>query len=73
MNNYTLAWKADTTNPYFYYQICTLADAYYKDPKTKLGYYEHFLERYPELVPYLKERAKNRITELKEEIHFAGE
>ena len=72
MDYYTLAWEEDTTNPYFYYQICTLADAYYEDPKTKLGYYERLLEYHPELVPYLKERAKIRITELKEEIHFAA-
>ncbi|NJB36321.1 hypothetical protein [Croceivirga sp. JEA036] len=69
MNYYT----EDTTNPYFYYQICTLADTYYKDPKTKLSYYERFLELHPEALPFITERARIRITELKEEIHLAGE
>lgn len=72
MDLYVKAWEENKDNYYNYYQVCVLADEYYKDPKTRLNYYEKLLEMYPDIVPWLKERVKNRITEIKEEIHFAG-
>ncbi|WP_187289883.1 tetratricopeptide repeat protein [Flagellimonas ruestringensis] len=72
MDYYVKAWEENKDNFYNYYQVCVLADEYYKDPETRLGYYEKLLEMYPEMVSFLKERAKNRITEIKEEIHFAS-
>ncbi|MCR9226662.1 MAG: tetratricopeptide repeat protein [Flavobacteriaceae bacterium] len=72
MDHYVKAWEENKDNYYNYYQICILADEYYKDPKTRLNYYEKLLEMYPDLVPWLKERVQNRISEIKEEIHFAS-
>nr|WP_292966599.1 tetratricopeptide repeat protein [Muricauda sp. UBA7809] len=72
MEYYVKAWEENKDNYYNYYQVCVLADEYYKDSKTRLNYYEKLLEMYPNLVPFLKERAQNRISEIKEEIHFAG-
>lgn len=69
---YTKAWEENKDNPYNYYQVCILADEYYKDPKTKLGYYERLLEMYPDLAPFIAERVQKRISEIKEEIHYAG-
>ncbi|MDF0707613.1 tetratricopeptide repeat protein [Flagellimonas okinawensis] len=72
MDYYVKAWEENKDNYYNYYQVCVLADEYYKDPKTGLNYYEKLLEMYPDLVPWLKERVTNRISEIKEEIHFAS-
>jgi tetratricopeptide (TPR) repeat protein len=72
MDYYVKAWEENKDNYLNYYQVCTLADEYYKDPKTRLSYYENLLDMYPDLVPYIKERVKKRVSELKEEIHFAG-
>ena len=72
LDYYVKAWEENKDNYYNYYQICILADEYYKDPKTSLNYYEKLLDMYPDIVPWLKERVQNRISEIKEEIHFAG-
>lgn len=72
LDNYTKAWEENKENPYNYYQVCILADEYYKDPKTRLGYYEKLVEMYPGLMPFMKERVQKRISEIKEEIHYAS-
>ncbi|WP_421803821.1 tetratricopeptide repeat protein [Flagellimonas sp.] len=72
MDYYVKAWEENKEDYYNYYQVCVLADEYYKDPKTRLNYYEKLLKMYPDLVPWLEERVKNRISELKEEIHFGS-
>ena len=72
MDYYVKAWEENKEDYYNYYQVCVLADEYYKDPKTRLNYYEKLLEMYPDLVPWLEERVKNRISELREEIHFGS-
>lgn len=69
---YTKAWEENKDNPYNYYQVCILADEYYKDTKTKLGYYERLLGMYPDMAPFIAERVQKRISEIKEEIHYAG-
>ncbi|MEE1962080.1 tetratricopeptide repeat protein [Allomuricauda taeanensis] len=69
---YAKAWEENKDNPYNYYQVCILADEYYRDPKTKLGYYERLLEMYPDLAPFIAERVQKRISEIREEIHYAG-
>ncbi|MEO0572780.1 MAG: tetratricopeptide repeat protein, partial [Bacteroidota bacterium] len=71
LDYYTKAWKEDTTNQFNYWQVCVMADEYYKDPATKLGHYEKLLTNYNNLLPFLKERAQKRVSELKEEIHFS--
>lgn len=70
LDYYTIAWKENPENHLAYWQVCILADAYYKDPETKLRYYERLVANYKNLAPYLKERADKRIKELKTEIHF---
>ncbi|WP_228236888.1 tetratricopeptide repeat protein [Allomuricauda sp. M10] len=72
LDYYKKAWEENKDNPYNYYQFCILADEYYKDPKTKLQYYESLLEMYPKLSPFIKERVIKRVSEIKEEIHYAG-
>lgn len=69
---YVKAWEENKDNYYNYYQVCVLADEYYKDSKTRLNYYETLLDMYPDVVPWLKERVQNRISEIKQEIHYAG-
>ena len=73
LDYYTKAWEEDKVNQFNYWQVCVLADEYYKDPKVKLGYYERLLLDFEKLMPFLEERAKKRIKELKEEIHFKAE
>lgn len=58
----------DYTN---YYEVCVLADEYYKDPETKLRYFEEFEKRYPRVPAYFQHYIHKRISELKEEIHYA--
>ncbi len=70
LDYYTKAWEEQKTNQLNYWQVCILADEYYKDPKIKLRHYEKLLSDFDNLLPFLKERAQNRVTELKEEIHF---
>ncbi|WP_420602963.1 tetratricopeptide repeat protein [Flagellimonas sp.] len=71
LDNYTKAWEENKTNYFSYYQVCVLADEYYKDPQTKLRYYEKLLNDFKNVMPFIKERAEKRVSELKEEIHFA--
>ncbi|MFD2588533.1 tetratricopeptide repeat protein [Croceitalea marina] len=73
LDYYTKAWEEDKVNQFNYWQVCILADEYYKDPKIKLRHYEKLLSDFDNVYPFLKERAKKRITELKEEIHFNSE
>ncbi|MEP2279356.1 tetratricopeptide repeat protein [Maribacter sp.] len=65
------AHKEDTSDARVYYNIATTYDQFGTDLKKKLGYYENFLKDYPNQHPYYNETAKKRISELKEEIHFA--
>ena len=73
LDYYTKAWEEDRLNQLNYWQVCVLADEYYKDPKIKLRNYEKLLSDFERLYPFLKERAQKRIKELKEEIHFNAE
>lgn len=68
---YTKAWEENKSNMLHYWQVCIVADEFYKDPMTKKKYYENLISQYKNLPPFLKERAEKRIRELKEEIHFA--
>lgn len=72
MDYYKKAWEENKENPYNYYQVCVLADEYFKDSKTRLSYFEKLLQMYPNLPPFLKERVRKRVSEIKEEIHYAG-
>jgi len=67
---YKKAWEENTANYLNHWQVCVIADDYFKDPETKLRYYEKLVSSHEQLAPFLKERAEKRILELKEEIHF---
>jgi len=64
------AHKEDPSDARIYYNIATTYDQFGTDLKKKLGYYENFLNDYPNEHPYYYETTKKRISELKEEIHF---
>lgn len=70
---YTKAWKENPEDQLAFWQVCVMADEYYKDPESKLKNYEKLLSDYDNLFPFLKERAQKRVKELKEELHFAKE
>ncbi|NER12787.1 tetratricopeptide repeat protein [Leptobacterium flavescens] len=70
---YKLAHKEEPENFLTYYQVCFLADHYYKDSATKLRYYESFLEKYKETESPFHNYVEKRISELKAEIHLAQE
>jgi len=71
LNYYKFAYKEAPLDDMIYFNICTVADQYYKDPKTKLDYYETFIKKFGKNRPYASKIATKRIKELKEEIHFA--
>lgn len=68
---YKLAHEETPENIIYFYQVCFVADRYYKDPKVKLNYYEQLLEKYQGQKGYFIEFSQRRISELKEEIHLA--
>ncbi len=68
---YKMAHKEDPTNIINYYQLCVMADQYYMDPKIRLKYYEDLIKLFGTKQQYFSEFAAKRISELKEEIHFA--
>ncbi len=68
MEYYKKAFEEDTENYMHYYQICTLADQLYKDPKIKLQYYERFIAQFGMDQPYLSQTVAKRISQLKQEI-----
>lgn len=69
---YKLAHEENPLEVLYYYQICFIADQYYKDPKVKLNYYERLLTNYGGKRDYYTDFAKRRISELKEEIHYTS-
>ncbi len=73
LSYYRLAYKEDETDHRAYYQICTVADQYYEDPKAKLELYEGFIKKFGDKKTYLSDFVKKRISELKQEIHMAQE
>ncbi len=68
---YQKAWEENTANYLNYWQVCVVADDYYKSPETKLRYYEKLVNDFERLAPFLRERAEKRISELKEELHYS--
>jgi len=73
LDYYTKAWEENKGNSFTYYQVCVLADEYYKDPKTRLNYYQRLLTDFEQVPPFLLERVKKRMGEIREEIHFDGD
>ncbi len=71
LDYYKLAHKEAPSDEMVYFNICTLADQFYKDPKLKLEYYESFIKKFGANTPYASKIAAKRVQELKEEIHFA--
>jgi len=67
---YKLASEEAPSNEMLYFNVCTIADQYYKDPESKLDYYENFIKRFGKKMPYASKMASKRIKELKEVIHF---
>jgi tetratricopeptide (TPR) repeat protein len=68
---YKLAHEENPADIIYFYQVCFVADQFYKDPKVKLNYYEQLLEKYSGQRAYFIEFSQRRISELKEEMHFA--
>lgn len=68
---YKLAFKEDPSVYRNYYQICAMVDQTSKDPEGKLLYYENFIKKFGGDKPYMSDIVLKRISELKEEIHFA--
>ncbi|WP_430908166.1 tetratricopeptide repeat protein [Maribacter sp. 2-571] len=69
---YQKAYAEDTTNETAYFQICTVADQYYKDPEIRLGYYRNFQKKFGTKTSYASSMVERRSRELKEEIHFGA-
>ncbi len=66
--------KAISENPkneWAYYYLAVAADNYYKDKKTVLQYYKNYLMFFGE-TGKLRLRVKQRISDLKKEIHLKG-
>jgi tetratricopeptide (TPR) repeat protein len=68
-----LAVKEDPNDGMLYFRLCTLIDRYYKDTDLKLQHFESYIARFGTEVSYFSVMAKKRISELKEEIHYAKE
>ncbi|QCX01306.1 tetratricopeptide repeat protein [Aggregatimonas sangjinii] len=68
---YKMAYEEDMTNEMAYFQVCTVADQLYQDPKVRLAYYEEFEKKFKKKHPFFTETVEKRIRELQEEIHFA--
>jgi tetratricopeptide (TPR) repeat protein len=68
-----LAVKEDPNDGMLYFRLCTLIDRYYKDPDLKLQHFESYIARFGTEVSYFSVMVKKRISELKEEIHYAKE
>ena len=71
LDYYIKAWQENPGNQFSYWQVCIIADEYYKDPQIKINHYQKLQTDFEELMPFLKERAKKRVIELKEELHFS--
>ncbi len=67
---YKQAYKETPSDELLYFNICTVSDQLYKDPKTKLEYYGNFIKKFGTKIPYASKMAAKRVKELKEEIHF---
>ncbi|SHJ73299.1 Tetratricopeptide repeat-containing protein [Maribacter aquivivus] len=70
---FEMAHQEDKSDARIYYNIATTYDQFGSNLQKKLGYYENFLKHYPNEHPFYYETARKRISELKEEIHFAKE
>lgn len=68
---YKLAYEEDPLNYRNYYQICAVSDQTFKDPQSKLNCYESFIKKFGRDKPYISDVVLKRISELKEEVHFA--
>ncbi len=68
--------KALEENPYnerAMYERAVAADSYFKDLKTRLTYYQAYLDRFKELgSPNLLLLARRRVKDIKEEIHMGS-
>ena len=70
---YKLAHIEDPTDPRLYYQMCAMIDQSSDDPKIKLEYYQNFKKKFGGKQRFFSELVAKRISELKEEIHLAGD
>ena len=70
---YWLAYNENTSNYANYFQICFIADQYYKESDKKLKYYENFIEKFGIGKSGFSEHALRRISEIKAEMHFSKE
>lgn len=70
---YLMAHDESPEDSNLYYNVCTVNDQLSDDPKKKLDYYENFILKYGKERPYISDMVARRISELKEQIHFAKE
>lgn len=73
LSYYKKSHEEEPGEPRHYYHICTLYDQLAEDPKEKLNYYENFIKFYGGKQPYISDMVSKRISELRQEIHFAQE
>ncbi|MBU2527321.1 MAG: tetratricopeptide repeat protein [Bacteroidetes bacterium] len=60
-------------DPTVYFQVCILANFYYKDPQTKLNYFKAFLNKYGDRKTGFEDFVQSRISALNAEIHLSKE
>ncbi|MCM5662260.1 tetratricopeptide repeat protein [Galbibacter mesophilus] len=70
INYYQQAYDQDPKNYYALFNVCRESDNYYKDKNYVLNLYKNYVDVFPDNL-YTK-LAKNRISELKKEIHLAA-
>lgn len=70
MNNLRKALVNNPNNEMALYYLAVASDNYFKDKKTVLGYYENYLKQFGE-TGRMRNLAKQRVSDLKKEMHFA--
>lgn len=72
LDAYQTAHEENPDDPNIYFQVCILANNYFKDPKTQLNFYEAFLGKYGKET-YYQDYIEKRMAALRAEIHMAKE
>lgn len=70
LDAYQTAHEENPEDPNLYFQVCILANTYFKDPKTKLNFFEAYLKKYGNTT-YYQDYVEKRISALRAEIHLA--
>ncbi|MCQ0110267.1 tetratricopeptide repeat protein [Zhouia amylolytica] len=75
LDYYWLTYEQNPDDYITYYNICFVSDHYYQDPKTKIKYYQNYLDKFGNhrFGKRYRVHAEKRISELKAEIHLAAD